>query len=144
MKTSRSLFFAIVIISMYVFSPNAFGQKKKKDKELDGKVFLVELTEEGGKKKSISDELSFKSDKFKSKTMGEKNKFDAALYIAVVDSSSGEKILNFETETKNDSDELITWKGTVNNEEIEGKAVWTKKGKVKKEYSFSGSLKLKK
>ena len=117
-----------------------FRSKEKKDKELDGKIFNIELIEEG-KKKAISDEISFKSDKFKSKTMDEKNDFGATSYLVKVDTSASDKIMSFEAESKNKTDEVLNWKGTITNEDIEGKIIWTKKGKVKKEYSFSGSLK---
>ena len=145
MKITKPLSCTFIALCWLIFSSDVYAQKKKKDKELDGKVFLVELSEEGGKVgKSISEELTFKSDKFKAKVMAEKNKFDPAAYTVSVDSSSGERIISFEAESKNDGGELLNWKGTINNEDAEGKAVWTKKGKVKKEYSFSGNLKIKK
>lgn len=135
----------IATSALFLFSSGVFAQKKKKDTELNGKIFTIELNEENGKKtKPISDEISFKSDKFFSKAMDEKNDFGASNYGVSVDSSSGEKIINFEAESTNKSEESLNWKGTVNNDEIEGKAVWSKKGKIKKEYSFSGSLKVKK
>ena len=134
----------LMLFLLSAFNP-VFSQKKK-DKELEGKFFTIELTEQGGKKtpKPESDELSFKSDKFTSKLMKEKNKFGSAVYTATTDTASAEKIISFEAESKNDGGELLSWKGTITGENIEGTAVWSKKGKTKKEYAYSGSLKKKK
>jgi len=120
---------------------------KTKDKFLEGKIYLIELVEKGSKKtKSTEDELSFKSGKFKSKTMFEED-FGPANYTVSVDSSSSEgKIISFEAQSKNkeNKEETLTWKGTIEDDNIEGSAIWIKKGKTKKEFEFSGSLKRKK
>lgn len=133
------------VFHLSLLSGNLYAQKKEKDKELDGKIFTIQLTEEGKKAgKEVEDEVSFKSNKFKSKVMFEKNKFGPGEYTVTVDSSNAEsRVVTFEAESKIGSDELLTWEGTITGEEIEGTAVWTKKGKTKKEYSFTGTLKQK-
>jgi len=137
----------LMAVITYMTSSLLFAQKGKekveKDKELDKKVFLIDLTETGKKKgKAEQDELSFSNNKFKSKVMAE-DKFAADIYTVTVDSSSGEKVVSFESTLKNEGEELL-WNGTIKGEEIEGTAVLSKKGKTKKEYEFSGNLKQKK
>ena len=151
-KNRRNFFwsFNLAIIFLFVLSNAANAQKAAKtppDKLLPRKIFTIELTEKKGKKsgKPESDEISFMSDKFTSKLLKE-DKFMAAPYTATVDSSdAAAKTITFAAEAKNGDDETVKWEGTVTGEEIEGTAVITnKKGKVKKEYTFSGSLKGKK
>lgn len=139
----------ITLLAIVVYmTATAFAQKGKekveKDKVLDKKIFVIDLTETGKKKaKAEPDEISFANNKFKSKVMADE-KFVADLYIVTVDSSSGEKVVTFESTLKNDGGEELLWNGTVKGDDIEGTAVLSKKGKTKKEYEFSGSLKQKK
>lgn len=137
--------FTLITCCFIFFSMTSYGQKAK-DKLLDGKIYTVELTVQGGKKapKPIPDELTFKADKFKSKAMATESKFTPALYTIAVDSSSSEHTISFDCESKNPDGELLHWVGTITGEAIEGKATLSKKEKVKKEYVFSGSLKTKK
>ncbi|OFY87746.1 MAG: hypothetical protein A3F72_02580 [Bacteroidetes bacterium RIFCSPLOWO2_12_FULL_35_15] len=154
-KSNRSLLCFLSICVFFTLSNCAYAQKKdapeKKapsDKLLAGKVFTIELTSQGGKKAAApeSDELTFKSDKFTSKLMKTDNKFIPSPYTATIDSSNTASIvINFETEMKNPDEELIKWSGKITGEDIEGTAVWTnKKGKTKKEYNFTGTIKGKK
>lgn len=126
----------------------AAPEKKVPDKLLAGKVFTIDLTAQGGKKAADpeKDELSFKSDKFTSNLMKTNEQFMATPYTAAIDSSNAEsKVITFEAESKNSGDEILKWSGTITGEDIEGTAVWTsKKGKIKKEYKFTGTLKGKK
>ena len=140
--TKKNTVIALCFILTFNFS---FAQKKK-DKELDGKTYTVELTQQGGKKtpKPISDELNFKSDKFKSKAMFEESQFTPAAYTVTVDTTESPKAVAFDCESKNNDDEILHWVGTVKGEAIEGTATLSKKGKTKKEYAFSGTLKTKK
>ena len=153
MKHSLINFFTIKTMLSFtiaaVMAISVYGQgkeKKEKDKFLANKVFTVELTETGLKKpaKPVQDEITFKSDKLNSKFMSTENEFKAAPYTLTVDSSSSEKIITFEATGKNPSDEEIKWNGTVTGEALEGAVQISKKGKVKKEYSFTGTLKIKK
>ncbi len=140
------------VISLVLISSNSFAQKKNKEKDkfLDGKVYVIELQEENikeGKKipKPISDDISFKSNKIKSKVMKEKGGFENAYYTVAADSTGAENTYNFESEMKNESDETAKWMGKVVEDNIEGTIVWkNRKGEVKREYSFSGTWKVKK
>lgn len=155
MKKFSSLIFSTygkAAVLMLIFSLSAsaaFAQKKeKKEKIIDNQTYTVTLTEEASKKptKPLPDELSFKGDKLKSKALNDKYKFGSGNFTAVVDSSNIEEpIITFEAEMKGETaDDILNWKGTINGEDIEGTATWNKRGKVKKEYSFSGVLKKKK
>ena len=128
---------------VFSFNANAFAQKKAKDKVLAYKTFTVEMTETTAKKagKTETDEISFKSEKLNSKLMISQNHFPAATYTVSVDSSSGNKDISFQSDGKSPDGEEIKWEGTVTDKDIEGTAVISKKGKTKKEYSFTGSLK---
>jgi len=138
------------IVLMFCFASfSTFAQKKdKKVKVIDNQTYIITLTEEASKKptKPLPDELSFKGDKLKSKVLNEKYKFGSGNFTATVDSTNIEEpIITFEAETRGETDDdVMNWKGTIDDESIEGTATWNKKGKVKKEYSFSGTLKKKK
>jgi hypothetical protein len=126
-------------------------KKDKKDKPLDNKVFTISLQEEKTAKpaKPIADELSFKGEKIKSKAMDEKWKFKSGTFKAVADSTNPEEVMvTFDAEMPGDSkDDKMIWKGTVSGEsgeDIEGTVTWMKRDKVKKEFSFTGSLRKKK
>ena len=129
-------------------SNSAYAQKKPApDKLLAGKIYTIELAEQGKKAGDPEpDELTFKSDKFTSKVMKLDEKFLPSAYTAELDTTdAANKIITFETESKNAGEELLKWTGTITGEDIEGTAVWTnKKGKLKKEYTFTGTLKGKK
>lgn len=107
------------------------------------KTFTVEMTETTAMKagKTETDEISFKSEKLNSKFMTTQNHFPAATYTVSVDSSSGSKDISFQSDGKNPDGEEIKWEGTVIEKDIEGTVVISKKGKTKKEYSFTGTLK---
>jgi len=149
---THSLFYKSIsmVLCFILFSSFSFAQakkeKKEKDKLLDGKTFIVQLTEQGGKKtpKPINDELSFKTDKLKSKAMMEQYKFPAGAYTAMMDTTSSEKAIIFDCESSTPSEETIHWTGTITDEAIEGTATITKNEKVKKEFAYSGTLKVKK
>ena len=65
------------------------------------------------------------------------------MYTVTVDSSSEERAVTFDATLKNDAEEELVWNGTLKEGDVEGTVVLSKKGKVKKEYSFTGSLKQK-
>ncbi|MCC6251612.1 MAG: hypothetical protein IT238_04030 [Bacteroidia bacterium] len=126
----------------------AFAQKGKKEKLLDGMTFNITLTTESTAKptKPISDQLTFKGDKIKSKVMSDKYNFKQGTFTATVDSSDAEEIvITFDAVMKGEgADEILTWHGTVTDEDIEGNAIWTKKGKTKKSFAIVGLLQKKK
>jgi hypothetical protein len=145
MKTSNLFSIALSIL---FFSANTalMAQKKVKDKVLASKVFTVELTETTGKKviKTVTEEISFKSEKLNSKTMTSQNHFPAALYVVEdVDTTSTPHVVTFSSTGTNPDGEEVKWEGTVSGDEIEGSAIITKKGKTKKEYAYTGTLKVK-
>lgn len=130
----------LLVMLAILFLSNAASPHKLKDEVLNGKTFTI-LTLEGGKKITdpIVDELFFKSDKLKSKILAAENKFTPANYIVTTDHSSLK--LNFDCESKNANAELLHWVGTVTGEDIEGIVTMYKKGKIKKQYAFAGTLK---
>lgn len=137
-----------VVVCLLMFSNSASAQKKAPDKLLANKTYTVELVEQGGKKAAEPepDEINFKTDKFTSKMMKTEEQFAPSTYTASLDSANLEsKVITFETEGKNPGGEILKWTGTITGEDVEGTAVWTnKKGKVKREYNFTGTLKGKK
>ncbi len=147
-KKSFLLFFNAIVLYFLTISNIAYAQKKPApDKLLAGKIFTIELAAQGKKAGDPeADEISFKSDKFTSKLMKTDEKFAPSAYTAVLDTAdAANKVITFESESKNAGEELLKWTGTITGEDIEGTAVWTnKKGKTKKEYTFTGSLKGKK
>ncbi|TAL59714.1 MAG: hypothetical protein EPN85_08795 [Bacteroidetes bacterium] len=144
MKTTILSLTALAFV-FFTFHPNASAQKKAKDKVLVNKVFVIEMTETTSKKvgKKENDEISFKSEKLNSKWMTSNNHFPAAPYTVEVDSSSTPWTVTFTSEGKNTDGEDIKWEGTVTGEEIDGTATLSKKGKTKKEYAYTGTLKVK-
>lgn len=131
----------LILALSFITTGTLPAQKKEKDKELDKKVLLIELSEEG-KKKATPDELSFSNNKMKSKFFDEKG-FKADAYTVSVDSTAEEKTVTFEATLKSSSEEELVWTGTWKGKDVEGTAVLSKKGKVKKEYTFSGTVKQK-
>lgn len=140
---ARHLFFLLTAGGLAAASTNLFAQKKEKDKILVNKTYTVDFTETGAKKpKPVPDEIMFKGDKINSKYMLKEHQFPASSYTVSVDSASDTKVITFQSEGKNPNED-IKWEGTVTDEAIEGNAVISKKGKMKKEYSFTGNLKVK-
>ncbi len=141
-------FISTITLCFFTFSNSAYAQKKPPpDKLLANKIYTIELAAQGKKAGDPeADEITFKSDKFTSKLMKTNEKFAPAAYTAELDTSdAANKVITFECESKNPDTELLKWTGTITGEDIEGTAVWTnKKGKTKKEYTFSGTLKGKK
>ncbi len=147
-KTILSL---LSICVLFTLSNNIYAQKKEApakkgppDKLLAGKIFTIELVGQGKKAGDPeADEISFKGGVFTSNLMKKENEFKPGPYTVEADSSAeAGKTLSFESEMKNPSDEVLAWKGTITKDDIEGTATWTnKKGKTKKEYTFTGSKK---
>lgn len=140
----------LIAVCLLAFATGTYAQKKGPDKILGNKIYDIELTAQGGKKAAEpeKDELSFKGGKLVVKMLQTDFEFEQAPYTVTVDSANmveGKPTISFEAESKNGADEPMKWTGTVTGETIEGTAVWTgKKGKVKKEYTFTGTQKGKK
>lgn len=139
-----------VLISLALgafLSADALAQKIAKDRILDRKTFRVELRLVDTKKKQeslIEEELSFRSNKLstlklKSADMGGFMAGDYQIYET--ENVMDEKLYRFEAINKNAKDMSLKFVGTVFGEKIEGTATVSKNGKVKEEYTFSGTLK---
>lgn len=153
----KSLHIALTALALFALSSFSFAQKVKvvKDKLLDNKVYEIEINEDGAKKpKPIKDEMSFRSQKIKSKYMDEKFMLNSGIYVVTVDtayvegetegSQVLEKTINFTAESVNGDKEKLAWTGSVTGEDIEGTIILSKKDKVKKQWTFSGTQKSKK
>jgi hypothetical protein len=146
----------LLLIIMIVISGAAYAQKedtaKKKKKgplPLDNTTFTIEVsTNANGKtSKGKPDEISFKGGKLKSDFLNEKNGWSGIPYLVTTDSldSDEDRYIIFEAELEDkENEESIKIKGTVIADNFEATGVWTKKGKQKAEYIFTGSEKKKK
>ena len=145
----KSAFLSLPLLAAMLFlsTEHTFSQaqKKAKDKVLVNKIYTVEFAETTGKKvgEKYNDEISFKSEKLNSKFMTTTNHFPAASYTVEVDSSSTPHTITFTSESKNTDGEDIKWEGTIAGDEVDGTAIISKKGKVKREYAYAGILKVK-
>jgi len=120
-----------------------YAQSKKKSGKLDKKTYVCEVLPDGKKKANI-DELKFVSGTFQSKDMTDDG-FKAAEYETTIDSSGAQRIISFTCTAKDDKEGTYEWTGKVTGDEIEGTGKLTSaKGKTKKSFSFTGSLKGKK
>ncbi len=146
MNTNK--FFGLICAALMFVAGQSFAQKNKAEKPLDGFNYEVKLTVEAQAKptKPLADDLSFKGNKLKSKALAEKYNFKPGEFTATVDSSNIEEVvITFDAVMKGETpDDVLTWHGTVNGEDIEGSAIWTKKGKTKKSFAFVGLQKKKK
>lgn len=136
---------AIVFLGFLVVPGlSSYAQIKSKDKLLEGKTYQVTFTEQGKKKaEPAADEILFRTDKINSNYMLKENNFTASTYTATADSTSGSLVITFNSDSQNADNDKLKWSGTVKGENIEGNAVMSdKKGKVKKEYTFTGKLKV--
>jgi len=136
----------IVISSLLIFllsaSISVSAQAKHKNNELDGKIFHITLKMTDGQRKGwqwVTDDVSFKKGKLKSKVMSEREEFPAADCTTTVDSSSHEIIISFSASHKNTGVSNIKWEGTVTGNKIQGTAIWTNMQGVQT-YSFKGTL----
>jgi hypothetical protein len=143
-----------ILVSLAVLSLGmlSFSKKEKKEKPLENMVFAVTLVEENNPKptKPIPEELKFKSGNFMTQMFEEKYMFEKAEYLFTVDSADAENVkIHFNCEMRNDKNEKLLWDADVEDDTIDGKILWMKKGKdktdvVKKAYSFNGKIKMKK
>jgi uncharacterized protein YxeA len=140
--------FSLICAAILLVAGTSFAQKNKNDKPLDGFNYDVKITVEAQAKptKPLEDDLSFKGSKLKSKALAEKYNFKSGEFTATVDSSNAEEVvITFDAVMKGETaDDVLTWHGTVTGEDIEGSAIWTKKGKTKKSFAFVGIQKKKK
>jgi hypothetical protein len=108
----------------------------------------MELQEEKkrNQEEPFEEELSFRSNKLTSKVMrmSDEGGFQMGEYaIGKREVVMDEVIFHFEAINKNSKGLSLKWEGKVFGNQIEGKAIVSKNGKVKEEYVFTGSLKIK-
>lgn len=146
MNTNK--FYTFLIVALLTLFNQAFAQRNKADRPLDGFNYDVKITVEAQAKptKPMEDDLSFKGSKMKSKALAEKYNFKAGEFTATVDSSNAEEVvITFDAVMNGETaDDVLTWHGTVTGEDIEASAIWTKKGKTKKSFAIVGLQKKKK
>ena len=127
------------------------AQRRPKDRILDRKVFVITMELQGKKKKKketepIKSELSFRSNKIGDTYMRHPDNwgFQKGEYgIYEKEKVLDEMRYKFEGINKNSRNMSLKWKGAIFGDKIEGTATVSKKGKVKAEYTFSGTLKQK-
>lgn len=140
-----------MVLMLLILSASTYAQRRPKDKILDRKVFVIHLEEVSTKKKKkaaepVESELSFRSNRLVARYMQSPDGggFQAGDYVIYEkEDVFDEKRYKFEGINKNSKGMSLKWKGSVFGGQIEGTAVISKKGKVKKEYTFSGVLKQK-
>jgi len=142
--------YVLLLIAVTLMN-SVFAQKepkRQKDKILANRIYTIEMTEVGGKKKAkvLADEVSFKDDKLNTLNFHKEHNFPASHYSVKIDSSGAEKIYSFESNSKSEQHEheALRWEGTITGDSIAGNAQWMKDGALKKEYSYTGTWKNKK
>ena len=135
-----ALVFLLVFCCSGVFAQN----RPPKDKLLDKKGFWTTVTLKAKKKMvSFEDEMSFRSGKMGSRKLQTEEGFIKGDYVITETlEMDGDPIIKFQGINKNSKGLSLKWEGTIFGESIEGTAVASKKGKIKKEYFFVGELKV--
>ncbi|TDI91448.1 MAG: hypothetical protein E2O72_02000 [Candidatus Dadabacteria bacterium] len=106
------------------------------DDSLDGKSFLVKLSEQGKDDEATNDELIFKDGTFFSVDC-EQYGFGSASYKTM---SKGDTTL-FESTLVSDKEGKAEWEGAVKGDTITGTFIWSKEGQEPNIYSYEGSIK---
>jgi hypothetical protein len=135
---------ALVFLLVFCCS-DAFAQNRPpKDKILDKKGFWTTVTLKAKKKMvSFEDEMTFRSGKMGSRKLQTEEGFIKGDYVITETLEvDGEPIIKFQGINKNSKGLSLKWEGTIFGESIEGTAIASKKGKIKKEYFFVGELKV--
>lgn len=125
------------------------AQRRPKDKLLDRKVFVVTMEYQTTRKKKLApfeEELTFRSNKLTSKHMrlSDAGGFQPGEYVITEkEDMLDEMIYQFQAINKNSKGMSLKWAGRIFGDQIEGTATVSKKGKVKQEFNFSGTIKQK-
>ncbi|MFC2176383.1 hypothetical protein ACFLR1_05380 [Bacteroidota bacterium] len=133
----------LVLLALVISVGTANAQRRPKDKILDRNVFIVRMELQSKKKKNeegvFDDEISFRSGKMGSIQMMRKLSFQRGEYaIYDIERGSPHSIIKFNGINRNEKGFSLKWKGEVIGRKIEGTAIVSKNGKIKKEYTFSG------
>jgi hypothetical protein len=135
----------VALLGFLLLVSFASAQTKKKvtKGKLDKKAYVCTFLQGGGKD-AFQDELKFTAGTFLCGIMTEDG-FKAAAYDCIVDSSGDTPTITFTCEIKNAKEDVYSWSGTITGDDITGNAsLANKKGKIKKTYTFNGTLKGKK
>src|SRR3990172_124294 len=145
----------LIIVALLLFLFPSNGQitepKKKPDKLLSGKTFVIELSEKLKPTTAapLMDELRFMDDQLRSNVINATGKqdslpagFSSGTYTKMVDYSEVEATILFTSLSKKKSGETILWLGSVTGDTIQGTAHWSRKGKAGKVFYFTGTLKM--
>ena len=144
MRSRFILLFGILLFSVLT-EKTLYAQKKSKDKLLANKIYAAKFTEQGDRKNAtIADwDITFRSDNITSVLLREVVGYATFLppsYTATIDSSSATKKITFAAESTNSDKDVLKWSGTVIDKTIEGTATLERKGEIKRQYSFLGTL----
>ena len=135
----------VLLIGLILMIGFANAQSKKgKGRKLDKKTYVCDFLQSGGKD-AFQDELKFVNGQFLCGIMQDDG-FRATEYEATIDSAGGDApTITFTCSAKNDKGDEYLWTGKVTGDDMTGTGcLVNKKGKTKKSYTFSGTLKLKK
>lgn len=110
---------------------------------------MIKMEHQTDRKKKLEpfeDEITFRSNKLTAKHMrgADAGYFQPGEYvISDKEVMLGEVIYLFEGINKNSKGMSLKWEGKVFGDQIEGTATVSKKGKIKQEFTFTGSIKQK-
>jgi hypothetical protein len=131
--SSSTIFLLVLALFLSIISTNL--NIAVADDSLDGKSFLVELSET--KKNEVTkDELIFKDGTFFSVEC-EQYGFGPASYES---KSKGDAIL-FESTLVSDTEGKSEWEGSVKGDKITGTSIWSKEGQDPIIYTYEGNMK---
>lgn len=125
---------------------DGFSQRRPKDRILHKKEFVITMEhqeeKERKRKEPFEDKLSFRSNKAWSKHMqgADNGAFLRGDYAVKKEDLLGESVYLFQAINKNSKGMSLKWEGKVFGGQIEGTATVSKKGKIKEQYTFSGTL----
>ncbi len=131
---SSTLYVLVLVVCVSIISTNldfAFA-----DDSLDGKAFLVKLSEHGKNDEATDDELIFKDGTFFSVDC-EQYGFGSAPYEA----RSKDGTIAFKSTLTSDKEGKAEWEGKVKGDKIAGTFIWSKQGQDPIIYSYEGSIK---
>lgn len=140
----KALFISVLVT--FLATHYSIAQSRAKDRILDKKQFTISLHLKDDKRETepINDQLNFRSNKawsnhLQSLSNGGFLRGDYA--ILSKEELLGEYVYHFQIINKNAKGMSLKWDGRYFGDQVEGTAIISKKGKVKEEYTFSGSLK---